>query len=269
MKLAITAPAGKMGRLLVAEILKRPDQLELVGAVGNPVRDYIGKDVQAAAGGPPTGVRIYGSIEEIITDCDGVVDFSLPAVTMEVLEACVRHRKPLLIGTTGFTEAQEAAFSAASSVIPLSESHNTSKAVNLVYALLRTIARAVGSEADVDILELHDRWKLDAPSGTAKVMGRIIAGELGLDWTQAVRYGRQGSGERKPGEITCHSIRSGNIASSHTVIFGLEGERIELTHHAYDYSTFARGALDGILFLKDQPPGMYDSNTILGLDPNP
>ena len=184
---------------------------------------------------------------------------------MAVLDACVRHQKPLLIGTTGFTDVQEAEIVKAGQVIPLSESHNTSKAVNLIYDLLRAITRSIGREADVDIIEMHDNRKVDAPSGTAKVMGRIIAEELDLDWKDAAQFGRAGNRPRQAGEIVYHSVRSGNISSTHTVIFGMEGERIELTHHAYDYTTFAKGALDGILFLKDQPPGLYDSATILGI----
>ncbi len=265
MRLVLSAPAGKMGRLIVREALLRPDAFTIVGAVGNPDRDYIGKDISAAAGGPVVGAPVSGDIEEIIDTCDGVIDFSSPVVSMDILAACVRHRKPLLIGTTGFTSEQEAAIAEAADSIPLSESHNTSRAVNLIYDLLRTISHAVGKESDIDIIDMHDNRKPDAPSGTAKVMGRVIAESLGLEWEEAVRFGQPGDGPRKPNEINCHSIRSGNISSSHTVIFGMMGERIELTHHAYDYTTFARGALDGILFLAEQKPGLYDSRTILGL----
>lgn len=266
MKLVVTAPGGKMGRLIVREALKRPEDFTLAGAVGNPNRAYIGQDISAAAGGAFVGAPVCGDIREIIDGCDGVVDFSTTGETMKVVEVCVQHRKPLLVGTTGFTPEQEAALTEAGQHIPLSVSHNTSKAVNLIYALLRTIARTVGQESEIDLVEMHDKYKLDAPSGTAKVMGRILAEELGLNWEEAARFGRSGSEPRGAGELCYHSIRSGNIASTHTVIFGMEGERIELTHHAYDYTTFAKGALDGILFLKDQPPGLYDSNTILGLE---
>ena len=266
MRLLITAPAGKMGRLIVREALKRPDEFSIIGALGNPARDYIGKDIGTAANCGPVGALVHGEVEEIIDACDGVVDFSTPETTMRVVDACVRHRKPLLIGTTGFSREQEAVIAHAGEVIPLSEAHNTSRAVNLIYALLRTISRTVGRDADVDILEMHDNRKQDAPSGTSKVMGRIIAEELGLDWETAARFGRAGDGSRAGGEIVYHSVRSGDIASTHTVIFGMEGERIELTHHAYDYSTFAKGALDGILYLLNQPPGMYDSNRILGIE---
>ena len=265
MKIVVTAPAGKMGRLVVREALKRPGQFTVVGAVGAPGRDYIGKDVSAAAMTSPVGALTYDNIEAIIEKCDGVIDYSTVELSMTVLEACVRHKKPLLLGTTGFDEQQEERIRAAAGHIPIAESHNTSKAVNLVYRLLQSITRVVGQESDIDIVEMHDNQKLDAPSGTSKVMGRIIAGELGTDWEQAARFGR-GPGARKPGEITYHSVRSGNLPSTHTVIFGMDGERIELTHHAYDYSTFAKGGLECLAFLQNQEPGMYTSQQVFGLE---
>ncbi|MGM9663158.1 MAG: 4-hydroxy-tetrahydrodipicolinate reductase [Oscillospiraceae bacterium] len=265
MKIVITAPGGKMGKLVVREALKRPADFTIVGAVGNPVRDYIGKDISAATHGEEVGARIYGDIEEIIAECDGVVDFSTVEASMQVVAACVKHRKPLLLGTTGFSEEQERIIAEAGKHIAIAESHNTSKAVNLIYELLRSITAAVGQESDVDIVEMHDRKKLDAPSGTSKVMGRIIAEELGVDWNEKAVFGREGKGQRGEHEITYHSIRSGNISSSHTVIFGMDGERIELTHHSYDFGTFAKGALDCVLFLRDKAPGMYSSQEALGL----
>ena len=265
MKIVITAPAGKMGRLVVREALKRPEAFTVVGAVGNPSRAYIGKDISAAALCEPVGAAIYGDIEDIIGECDGVVDFSTVELSMAVGEACVRHKKPLLLGTTGFTKDQEARIAEAARIIPIAESHNTSKAVNLVYHLLRTAAQVVGQESDIDILEMHDNQKLDAPSGTSKVMGRIIAQALEADWEDAARFGR-GPGVRQPGEITYHSVRSGNLPSSHTVIFGMDGERIEVTHHAYDYGTFAKGGLECIRYLRDKAPGLYTSQQIFGLE---
>ena len=265
MRIVITAPGGKMGKLVVREALKRPETFTIAGAVGRPGRDYIGKDVSAAAMSAPVGALIYDSIEDIIGDCDGVIDFSTVELSMEVLAACVRHKKPLLLGTTGFDSAQEAAIAEAAKSIPIAESHNTSKAVNLVYELLRQAAAIVGAESDIDIVEMHDNKKLDAPSGTAKVMGRVIAQELHTDWEQAARFGRQGVGQRQAGEITYHSVRAGNLPSSHTVIFGMDGERIEITHHAYDYGTFAKGGLECMLYLRDKAPGMYTSQQAFGL----
>ena len=266
MKIVITAPAGKMGKLVVREALKRPEQFTIVGAVGTPGREYIGKDVSAAAMSAPVGALIYDTIEAVIEQCDGVIDFSTVELSMEVLEACVRHKKPLLLGTTGFDKAQEAAIHEASKVIPIAESHNTSKAVNLVYELLRKVTAIVGAESDIDIIEMHENKKVDAPSGTSKVMGRIIAEGLQVDWDEKARFGRGGVGRRGEQEITYHSVRSGNLPSSHTVIFGMDGERIEITHHAYDYGTFAKGGLECMLYLRDKAPGMYTSQQAFGLE---
>ena len=265
MNIVITAPAGKMGRLVVREALKRPADFTIVGAVGALGRDYIGKDISVAAMSAPVGALTYDNIEDIIAQCDGVVDFSVVELSMQVLDACVRHKKPLLLGTTGFDKTQEERIAEAAKVIPIAESHNTSKAVNLVYELLRKAAEIVGKESDIDIVEMHDNQKLDAPSGTAKVMGRIIAEELQVDWEQKARFGRGGTGRREAGEITYHSVRTGNLPSSHTVMFGMDGERIEITHHAYDYSTFAKGGLECILYLRDKTPGMYTSQQAFGL----
>ena len=266
MKIVITAPTGKMGKLVVREALKRPEDFTIVGAVGTPGRDYIGKDISVAAMSAPVGALTYDNIENIIAECDGVIDYSTVELSMQVLDACVRHKKPLLLGSTGFDREQEDAIHDASKVIPIAESHNTSKAVNLVYELLRKVTAIVGGESDIDIIEMHENKKLDAPSGTSKVMGRIIAETLQVDWDEKARFGRGGTGQRGEQEITYHSIRSGNLPSSHTAIFGMDGERIEITHHAYDYGTFAKGGLEIMLYIRDKEPGMYTSQQAFGLE---
>ena len=265
MKIVIIAPSGKMGKLLVREALKRKNDFEIVGAVGNPIKDYIGKDISVVAKSDFVGANIYADIEEIIDKCDGVVDFSMVDVSMKVLDSCVRHKKPLMLGTTGFSEEQEMKIKEASKSIAISESHNTSKAVNLIYKIVEEMTKTIGKDSDIDIIDYHDNKKLDAPSGTGKVIGSIVAKNLGVDLKEKQKFGRSGKGERKENEITFHSIRSGNISSSHTVIFGMDGERIELTHHSYDFGTFAKGGLDCLLYLKDKKPGMYSSIECLGL----
>lgn len=259
MKIIITAPSGKMGKLVVREALKRKNDFEIVGAIGNPKRDYIGKDISVASKTDFVGAMIYDNIDEIIDKCDGVIDFSTTELSMKIVKSCVKYKKPLVLGTTGFTNEEEKIIKEAGSTIAISESHNTSLAVNLMYKLVETIAKTVGNESDIDIIDYHDNKKLDAPSGTGKVIGHIIADALNINFDEKAKYGRQGKGVRGEHEITFHSIRSGNISSSHTVIFGMDGERIELTHHSYDFGTFAKGALTCMLFLKDKKPGMYES----------
>ena len=241
MKIIITAPSGKMGKLLIREALKRKNDFEIVAAIGNPVKDYIGKDISVASKTDFVGANIYADIEEVIDECDGVVDFSTTDLSMKVLVSCIKHKKPLMLGTTGFNEEQEEKIKNAANFIAISESHNTSKAVNLIYKIIAYLTKNIGKESDIDIIDYHDNKKIDAPSGTGKVIGNIVAENLGVDFNDKAKYGRKGKGIRNDNEITFHSIRAGNISSSHTVIFGMDGERIELTHHSYDFSTFAKG----------------------------
>ncbi len=265
MKIVITAPSGKMGKLVVREALKRKGDFEIVGAVGNPERDYIGKDISVVSKTDEVGAKIYGDIEEIIDKCDGVIDFSTTSLSMKVVASCVKHNKPLVLGTTGFTDEEEKIIKDASSKIAITESHNTSLAVNLMYKLVETLTKTIGKDSDIDIIDYHDNKKLDAPSGTGKVIGNIVAESLNVKLSDVAKYGRVGKGIRGENEITFHSVRSGNISSSHTVIFGMDGERIELTHHSYDFGTFAKGALTCMLYLKDKNPGLYSSIDCFGL----
>lgn len=248
MKIVITAPAGKMGKLIVREALKRKNEFEIIGAVGNPNSSYIGKDISVASMTENVGALIYKNIEEIIDKCDGVIDFSRIKVSMEVLDSCVKYKKSLMIGTTGFSDIEEKKILDASKIIAISESHNTSKAVNLLYQTVAKYTKAIGKESDIEIIDYHDNKKIDMPSGTGKVFASIVRENL------------------KDKKVTNHSLRIGNVSSSHTIVFGMDGERIELTHHAYDFSTFAKGALDCMLYLKDKKPGMYSSLECLGLE---
>ena len=265
MKIVITAPNGKMGRLVVREALKRKNDFEIVGAVGNPARNYIGKDISEVSKTDFVNAKIYGDIEDIIDKCDGVIDFSTTELSLNIVRACEKHKKPLVLGTTGFSEEEEKIIKEASKNIAISESHNTSLAVNLMYKLVETLTKTIGKDSDIDIIDYHDNKKLDAPSGTGKVLGHIVASALNVDFDEKSKYGREGKGVRNENEITFHSIRSGNISSSHTVIFGMDGERIELTHHSYDFGTFAKGALTCMLYLKDKKKGMYSSIECFGL----
>ncbi len=265
MKLAISAPRGKMGRLVTREALKRPDEFEIVGGIGPKGRDYIGRDMGEAAKTDVVGANTYDDVERVVAMSDGVVDFSTTECAMEVARACVKYKKPLMMGTTGFTEEQMAELEECAKIIPILIAHNTSKAVNLVYEIARMLTEAIGSESDIEIIEMHDSKKLDAPSGTSKELGEIIAGVRGESLADVADYGRKGKGLRQKDHIGYHSVRAGNIASSHTLMFGMEGERIEITHHAYDYGTFAKGALDGILFLQGKEPRVYAYKEVLGL----
>ena len=255
MKLAISAPRGKMGKLVTREALKRSGDFEIVGGIGPKGRDYIGCDMSVAAKTDFVGANTYDDVEKVVAMSDGVVDFSTTEGTMEVARACVKYRKPLMLGTTGFTEEQMAELEECAKTIPILIAHNTSKAVNLVYEIARMLTESIGGESDIEIIEMHDK----------KELGEIIAGVRGEKLADVADYGRKGRGLREKDHIGYHSVRAGDISSTHTLIFGMEGERIEITHRSYDFGTFAKGALDGILFLQGKKPGVYAYREVLGL----
>lgn len=263
-RILVIAPRGKMGKLILKAAAERG--LPIAGAVGPKGRDYIGQDAgEAAQLGITLGAPVVDDVERLITDCDVIIDFSITEVSMEVIEAAVRHGRPLVCGTTGFTKEQVAKIEEASSKIPLLYAANTSKAVNWMNKILAMTAKVLGEESRIDIIEMHDERKLDAPSGTAKEMGHTIAEAMGKNFDKVAVYGRSGKGVRQDGEITFHSIRSGDISSSHTVIFGMMGERFEITHHAHNWECFARGAIDCALFLMGKEPGLYGVQDVIVL----
>ena len=245
MKLIVTGPRGKMGRLITQVAAERSD-IQLIAGVGPAGRDYIGKDLgDVAMTGRRLGVPVVDDLEAVIDDCDVIIDFSTKETGLEVLESAVKHKKALVCGTTGFSPEEMAKFREASSSIPMLYAANTSKLVNIMNKLLEIVTTAVGDEADIEILEMHDQWKKDAPSGTSKEMGEIMAHAMGT--------------------IGYHSLRAGNIPSSHTVYFGFMGERLEITHHSYNWECFARGAVDCGLYLTDKEPGWYTIKDVLHL----
>lgn len=257
MKLVIVGPRGKMGRLITAIAAERAD-IEIVGGVGPAGRDYIGEDIGTVAMcGRQLGAPVYDDIEKIIDECDVVVDFSTVEQAMVVLDACRRHGKALVNGSTGFSAEQRQAFADAAFDIPVMLAANTSKMVNLTYRLLELAATSLGDSVDVEIVDYHDNTKLDSPSGTAKEMGEVIAKSTGKTLPDDARYGREGRCPRVPGEIGFHSVRGGDTPSSHTVLFFGDGERLEITHHTINWKCFARGAVDAAVFISKQPKGQY------------
>lgn len=242
-KVVITAPKGAMDSMIVEEAWKNP-HLEITGCVGNPAKDYIGKDIGDVVPGigEKTGILVYGGIEEIIDTCDVVLDFSTVELSMEVLSSCKAHGKALFCGTTGFTETQTEEILEASGKIPLIKAANTSYVVNVMKKLLGEAAAMLADKCKIEIIDLHPQTKLDAPSGTALELGEEIA-EKAPDKTIK--------------DITFHSVRAGNTPSSHRILFGCMGEIMTISHDAYDMRCFARGACDAAVFLGKQKPGNY------------
>lgn len=263
MRIIIVGPKGKMGKLITA-VAAEKENIELVGGIAPAGRDYIGEDLGVVAmTGKTLGVPVVDNLESVIEHCDCIIDFSTKENAMEVLKLSIKYRKALVCGTTGFTEEEMKCFKEAGNHIPMLYAANTSKLVNVMNKLLEIATLIVGEEVDIEILEMHDQWKKDAPSGTSKEMGETIAHALGKELNELAVFGRQGVSPREEGTIGYHSLRAGNIPSSHTVFFGGMGERLEITHHSYNWECFARGAVDCALFLDGKEPGYYTIKDVL------
>lgn len=265
MKVIVVAPKGKMGKL-ITQIAASRDDMKLLAGIGPKGRDYIGDDLGLVAmTGRKLGVPVVDDLESMIDSSDVIIDFSTREMAMTVLNLAIAHKKALVCGTTGFSSDEMQRFQEAAAHIPMLYAANTSKLVNIMNKLLELTASAAGSDLDIEILEMHDQWKKDAPSGTSREMGEIIAHALNKDLSDIAVYGREGSEPRIPGTIGYHSLRAGNIPSSHTVFFGGMGERLEITHHSYNWECFARGACDCAAYLNGKEPGFYTIKDVLNL----
>lgn len=265
MNVIISGPKGKMGKLIV-KIANEMNELNIVGALAPKGRDYIGKDVGLASGiGVETGAIVVDDLQSIINKTDVIIDYTTPESSMDIMEKALKYKKAVVCGTTGFSEKQHNRIIEISKNIPVICAANTSMVVNLIYKLLKISAETIGNMSDIEIIEMHDRYKKDAPSGTSKEMGEIIAKSLGKNLDDIAVFGRNGEGARKEGTIGYHSLRAGDISSSHTVMFGLMGERLEITHHAHNWECFANGACKAALFLEGKAPGLYTIKEVLGL----
>lgn len=265
MKVIVIGPNGKMGKLITQTAASRED-MQLVAGVAPAGRDYIGSDLGTAAlVGRELGVPVVDDLESVIEGCDVIIDFSTKEMGMTVLGLAVAHKKALVCGTTGFSSEEMQRFRDAAAHIPMLYAANTSKLVNIMNKLLELVVSAAGGDLDIEILEMHDQWKKDAPSGTSKEMGEIMAEALGHKLSDIAVYGREGASPRTPGTIGYHSLRAGNIPSSHTVFFGGMGERLEITHHSYNWECFARGACDCAAYLAGREPGYYTIKNVLNL----
>ncbi|MGE4307198.1 MAG: 4-hydroxy-tetrahydrodipicolinate reductase [Novosphingobium sp.] len=197
---------------------------------------------------------------------DVLIDFSVPAALATHLDACVAARRPVLIGTTGLEPTHHALIDRAAGTIPVLQTGNTSLGVNLLAALVEQAAARLDAEWDIEIVEMHHRHKVDAPSGTALLLGEAAARGRGIALADHSERGRDGiTGARTPGAIGFAALRGGSVAGDHQVIFAAEGERIEIGHRAENRLIFARGAIRGALWLRDQPAGRYDMKGVLGL----
>lgn len=264
-KAIVTGVAGRMGSRIVS-IIKDTDNISVVGAVERGGHPLLGRDAGEVGGLGPIGVKIGHRIDDLLDNADVVIDFTAPEVTLYNLErACARGR-PIVIGTTGISREGEEKIRECAKKIPCVFSPNMSVGVNLIFKVLQDVAKVLGDEYDVEIVEAHHRHKKDAPSGTAMQMARVLAGALGRDLSQVGRFSRHGMiGERERKEICIQSLRAGDIVGDHTVLFGGMGERIEITHRAHSRDNFARGAVRAAMWVVNQRPGLYDMMDVLGL----
>ena len=265
MRLVVAGAAGRMGRTLVRLIHETPG-VTLAGALEREGSPALGQDAGALAGLPALGVNLTDDPLTLLMAADGIVDFTSPASTVALAALAAQARIAHVIGTTGLSDADGAKLEAAARHAPLVRSGNMSLGVNLLAGLVAKAAAALGAEFDIEIVEMHHRMKVDAPSGTALLLGEAAAKGRGIDLASHSERGRDGiTGARQPGAIGFASLRGGGVIGDHSVIFAGEGERITLSHMAEDRALFARGALKAALWARGAKPGLYGMADVLGL----
>ncbi len=262
--IAITGASGRMGRTLI-EACHQSGSVTLSVATEQPGNSLLGVDAGELAGVGKAGVMITDTLAGA-ADFDVVVDFTRPAGALKHLEYCRTHGKRMVIGTTGFSDDERARIVEAGRDVAIVFAYNMSVGVNLCLKLLETAARALGDESDIEVLEMHHRHKVDAPSGTALRMGEVVAGALGRKLQDCAVYSREGhTGVRDSNSIGFQSLRGGDVVGDHTVIFAAAGERVEITHKASSRMIYANGALRAANWLMTQPNGLFDMQDVLGL----
>jgi len=263
--IVVTGVSGRMGRML-ARAVEESDRARLIGALERPGHDWIGQDLGTATGGAPLGVTVGDDPLEAFARAHAVLDFTAPEATVAFAEIAAQARLCHVIGTTGFDAAQLARIKAAARHATVIRAGNMSLGVNLLVQLTRRVAAALDADFDIEIVEAHHRNKVDAPSGTALMLGAAAAEGRGVHLSEAADRARDGmTGARARGAIGFHAVRGGDIVGEHEVLFAAEGERIALRHVATDRMIFARGALKAALWGQDQGPGEYDMVDVLGL----
>jgi 4-hydroxy-tetrahydrodipicolinate reductase len=261
----VTGASGRMGRMLVAAVLENP-ACRLVGATDRPGADWIGRDLGEAMGGKPLGVTVEDDPLEAFARSLAVLDFTTPEASVAHADIAAQARLVHVIGTTGFGSEHLARIGAAARHATIVRAGNMSLGVNLLVALTRKVAAALGEEFDIEVVEMHHRHKVDAPSGTALMLGEAAAEGRGIALADHSERGRDGhTGARQPGAIGFAALRGGDVVGEHDVIFAGAGERIVLRHIATDRMLFARGAVRAALWGTGRGPGEFDMSDVLDL----
>jgi 4-hydroxy-tetrahydrodipicolinate reductase len=265
MRLLVAGAGGRMGRTLVKAIADSKD-CALAGALEDARSPLIGWDAGTLAGLSENHIKLTGEAGPLMGNVDGIIDFTIPAATIGLAALAAKGRKVHIIGTTGLSAADEAKIKDAAKTAMIVKSGNMSLGVNLLAALTRRVAKTLDNSFDIEILEMHHNQKVDAPSGTALMLGRAAAEGRGIDLDKNSVYSRHGhTGARKSGDIGFANLRGGSVVGEHSVIFAGPAERIELVHKAEDRVIFARGALHAALWARGQKPGLYSMADVLGL----
>ena len=262
--IGIIGAAGRMGQRLI-DLTLAADELELVGAIEAEGHPALGTD--AGCGSSKTHLAITADLQALLPACDVVIDFSSRDRAVDNCRQTLAAGCGFVLGTTGLSDAEkEEIHRLAAGGGRLVFAPNFSVGINLMFAVCGQIAEALGSEYDIEVVEMHHNQKLDAPSGTAERIGEVLAAARGLDYAADTVHGRHGQvGKRPRDQIGMHALRGGDVVGEHTVVYATGGERIELTHRASSRDTFARGALRAAKFLAHADPGDYDMKQVLGL----
>jgi 4-hydroxy-tetrahydrodipicolinate reductase len=264
-KIAIAGVGGRMGRTLVRLVSETPG-VALVAGIESAGSTVLGADIGVLAGIDRTGVMATADALEAVRHADAVIDFTVPSASVALAALSAQARIVHVVGTTGFSADDDAAIRAAARHARIVKSGNMSLGVNLLARLVEKVAAALGPEFDIEILEMHHRRKIDAPSGTALLLGDAAARGRDIDLAErAVRVRDGHTGARRAGDIGFATLRGGSVVGEHAVIFAGEGERIELVHKAESREIFARGAIRAAVWGFDKPPGLYSMQDVLGL----
>lgn len=264
-KAVVTGAAGRMGSRII-NVLSTSEGIVLCGGVERKGHPMLGQDAGGPAGIAATRVMINDDLASALKTGDVLIDFTTPETSLEHIRICADLGKAVVIGSTGFTKEQLAVVNDFVQKIPCVLSPNMSIGVNLCFKILDEIARTIGEDYDIEIVEAHHRMKKDAPSGTAMKMAQVIAKAVDRNLDEVGVYARKGMiGERTKKEIGIQTLRAGDIVGEHTVMFAGKGERIELTHRAHSRDTFAAGAVRAAKWVVGKKPGLYDMQDVLGL----
>ncbi|WP_412551544.1 4-hydroxy-tetrahydrodipicolinate reductase [Shimia sp. MIT910701] len=263
--IVITGASGRMGQMLIKTV-SDSDKVRLVGAVEREGHDWVGRDVGEAMGGAALGVTVTDQPLEAFAKAQAVIDFTAPAATIAFAKLAAQARAVHVIGTTGMTEEDIAQLEPCARHAVIVRAGNMSLGVNLLTKLTEKVAAALDEDFDIEVIEAHHHHKVDAPSGTALMLGEAAAAGRGVDLADVSDRARDGiTGARKKGDIGFSVIRGGDIVGEHDVLFAAAGERIVLRHQATDRAIFARGAVKAAIWGQDQKPGEYDMFDVLGL----